>query len=234
MIRWEDAELEEFSLKEGDIAVPMDVYLPVGAAVPEITAYRAFSTTAEDYLRLYGDAPFSENAVGFLHARLAPGMARCGFSPARDALTMIREYGMKCGEGCDTALVLPQTRLIRRSADAAGLVNCTTHSLFEEDGGEELCAVHVIDGKIAAYAAVNDTYFEDGAAEISVECAPAYRCRGFAASCAARLTSALLGEDTPVRYHCRVGNAASCRVAEKVGFTLLGVRCSYVCYRGGV
>lgn len=234
MIQWEDAELEEFSLKEGDIAVPMDIYLPCGSAIPEITAYRAFSETAQEFLRLYGDAPLSDAAAEFLHAHLSQGMARFGFTPARDALTEIREYKMERAAQCRTAWILPETVLARRAQDLAGLENRTTHRLFDEDDAESLCAVHVIDGKIAAYAALNDTYFEDGAAEISVECAPEFRCRGYAASCAARLAAELLAEDTPVRYHCRTGNAASRRVAEKIGFTLLGVRRSYVCYRGAI
>lgn len=236
MIHLEDAELERFSLQEGDIAVPMDIYLPAGEGEPDITVYSAFLETARDFHRLYGKSPFSDEAFSFLRNRLGPKMARRGFAPSRDACVCIREYRMETSGQLRREWILPDTKIVRREADVAALTNCTTHALFSEEDEEpqRLCTVHTVGDKIAAYAAVNDTSFEDDSVEISVECAPPFRGRGYAASCAALLADTLLSEGCPVRYHCRSANAASRRVAEKTGFHLLGVRCSYVCYRRGM
>lgn len=226
MIRCEDRDLERFSLDEGDIAVPVEIYLPNGAAEAEITAYSAFLSEAETFARTPGAHALDAAALQKLADQLAPRMAQYGFLPSPDRENRIDEYILRDAAALRREVILPDTRICTGEENAP-FESAVMHS--PEEG--ERCAVHVVDGVIAACAVENDSFWEDGAVEISVECAPQYRGSGLASSCAALLAESILAEGSAVRYHCRVSNAASARVAEKVGFTRTGTRCSFVFYR---
>ena len=57
MIRLEDEDLARFSLTEGCIAVPFEVYQPVGGEIC-ITVYPGLEGTAQEFLRLFSRSPF--------------------------------------------------------------------------------------------------------------------------------------------------------------------------------
>ena len=233
MILFEDEELEEYALSDGDIAVPIEIFLPADGGDLKITAYRAFADTAEAFEKLHGKSPFSPEALRFLAEKLNPAMEERDFVPSPDNRCGILEYRMDEESGLQASLILPDTRLIRCDAELRALPNATSQPLTVSEEGEEACAVHIVDGTVVACAAENDLCWEDDSVEIHVECAPAFRCRGFAASCAALLAQDLLRDGHPVRYLCRESNAASVRVAEKNGFAFKGTRYSHVCYRRG-
>lgn len=234
MILFEEAELEEYSLTEGDIAVPAEVYLPAGEKEAQILVYKAFADAAQEFERLFAHAPFSDAALRFWAEHLNPAMDTYGFEPSPDNRCAVREYRMERKEDLHTVHLLPDTRLIRRDAELRALPNATSQPLTLSEEGEEACAVHTVNGEVIACAAENDLCWEDDSVEIHVECAPSARCRGYATSCAVLLTQDLLRDGHPVRYLCRESNAASVRVAEKAGFTFTGIRYSHVCYRKGM
>jgi len=231
-IRYEDAELEEFALTEGDIAVPVEIYIPADGSEPEMTVFSAFGCCADDFVRLHASEPLGDAAIQFWRSCLSSAMKERDFELSPDNEMRIREYKLSEKDMLNRKCILPDTRIIRSKEELARLKSAVTH-IPDEDYDDILCAVHVIDGVIVACAAENDSYFEDDSMEIHVECAPQFRNRGFSSSCAAALAEAILAEETPVRYHCRTTNSASVRVAEKAGFRLLGTRFSQVCYRRG-
>ena len=231
MIRTEDKELSEFSLTEGCIAVPMEVYQPVGGEIC-LTVYPGWENVAEDFLRLFSDDPFSDDAVDWLKKHLTPVIRKYGMSPSRDADVYFLDYRMTDRQALAQAGVLPDTELIDGHTDMTGWINGTTHALeMDPDDPDDACAIYRVGNTIAAYAALNDFPEEEDVREIHVECAPAYRKNGYATACTIRLADFLLTRGYSVKYVCRHTNLASARVAEKAGFTLVGRRYSFVSYR---
>ena len=234
MIVFEEEDLEEYSLTEGDIAVPVEVYLSAGETEVCILVYKAFADTAREFEKLHGKDPFSEAAIRFWAEHLDPLMDGPGFVPSPDNRCAVREYFLEREEDLHTECILPATRLIRRDAELRALPNATSQPLTLSEEGQEACAVYMEDGKVVACAAENDLCWEDDSVEIHVECAPFARRRGYATSCAVLLTQDLIRDGHPVRYLCRESNTASVRVAEKAGFSFTGIRYSHVSYRRGV
>ncbi len=228
MIRCEDADFASFSLQEGEIAVPAEIYRAADGAEAEILVYPDFLPDAEAFLPLHGSDPFSRSAAAFWRDALDGPMRVRGFVPSPDGAECIREFALRAPDSVRDGIILPDTVLIESSAECSRFVNATTQALEPESGHP--CAVQICGGVIAAYAAENDGEDEEGI-EIHVECAPSYRRRGFASSCAALLTQTILARGGIALYRCRAGNAASAAVAVKVGFAETGLRLSYVFYR---
>ena len=227
MIRREEEEFAAFCLSEGDIAVPVEICLPQNSSLAEITVYPAFVSVVEEWERTFGIDLFSEAAKAYLLAALDAPMRQYGFTPSPDIHRCIRELEMTDAEALNPGVILPDTMLLCEENPFPALFNATTHKLDTDDAP---LAYHAADGQLVAYAACNDSIEGDGGIEIHVECAPGYRGRGYATSCAARLTSELLARGEAVLYRVWTENRASLRIAEKVGFTPTGTRQSYVYY----
>lgn len=231
MIRLEDEDLARFSLTEGYIAVPFEVYQPVGGEM-RVTVYPGLEGTAQEFLRLFSRDPFSPDAIHWLKDRLTPYVGEYGMSPSRDADVNFLDYRMSDRDALPVGRILPDTELADGNTDMTGWINATTHALeMDPDDPDDACAIHRVGNTIAAYAALNDFPEEEDVREIHVECAPAYRKKGYATSCTVRLADYLLERGYSVQYVCRHTNLASARVAEKAGFTLAGRKYSFVCYR---
>lgn len=231
MIRLEDEDLARFSLTEGYIAVPFEVYQPVGGEM-RVTVYPGLERTAQEFLRLFSRDPFSPDAIHWLKDRLTPYVGEYGMSPSRDADVNFLDYRMSDRDALPVGRILPDTELADGNTDMTGWINATTHALeMDPDDPDDACAIHRVGNTIAAYAALNDFPEEEDVREIHVECAPAYRKKGYATSCTVRLADYLLERGYSVQYVCRHTNLASARVAEKAGFTLAGRKYSFVCYR---
>lgn len=231
MIRLEDEDLARFSLTEGYIAVPFEVYQPVGGEM-RVTVYPGLEGTAQEFLRLFSRDPFSPDAIHWLKDRLTPYVGEYGMSPSRDADVNFLDYRMSDRDALPVGRILPETELADGNTDMAGWINATTHALeMDPDDPDDACAIHRVGNTVAAYAALNDFPEEEDVREIHVECAPAYRKKGYATSCTVRLADYLLERGYSVQYVCRHTNLASARVAEKAGFTLAGRKYSFVCYR---
>lgn len=231
MIRLEDEDLARFSLTEGYIAVPFEVYQPVGGEM-RVTVYPGLEGTAQEFLRLFSRDPFSPDAIHWLKDRLTPYVGEYGMSPSRDADVIFLDYRMSDRDALPVGRILPDTELADGNTDMTGWINATTHALeMDPDDPDDACAIHRVGNTVAAYAALNDFPEEEDVREIHVECAPAYRKKGYATSCTVRLADYLLERGYSVQYVCRHTNLASARVAEKAGFTLAGRKYSFVCYR---
>ena len=231
MICKEDKELAEFSLTEGCIAVPLEVYQPVGGEIC-LTVYPGLEPVADEFLRLFSEDPFSDEAIEWLKKCLTPFVGKYGMSPSRDADVYFLDYRMRERPALAKGRMLSATELIDGSTDITGWTNATTHELeMDPDDPDDACAVYRVGNTIAAYAALNDFPEEENVREIHVECAPAYRGKGYATSCTVCLSAFLLERGYSVKYVCRHTNLASARVAEKAGFTLVGRKYSFVCYR---
>ncbi len=232
MIIIEDAEFAQFSLTEGEIAVPVEIFMENGAAEPQITVYGQFFEDAEEFEAAYGKDPFSADAAVFWKERLTKPMEKLGLYCTRDADTSIRIFSLADTDSVNSGVIQPNTQLVDGRSDLSCFQNITTHDLeMDCEDPDDISAIAVVDGKIAAYATLNDAIAGEEDMEISVECAPAFRGRGLASSCAAALSLALLERGYTVSYKCRSKNAASARVAEKTGFRETGKRYSFVCYR---
>lgn len=231
MIRLEDEDLARFSLTEGYIAVPFEVYQPVGGEM-RVTVYPGLEGTAQEFLRLFSRDPFSPDAIHWLKDRLTPYVGEYGMSPSRDVDVNFLDYRMSDRDALPVGRILPDTELADGNTDMTGWINATTHALeMDPDDPDDACAIHRVGNTIAAYAALNDFPEEEDVREIHVECAPAYRKKGYATSCTVRLADYLLERGYSVQHVCRHTNLASARVAEKAGFTLAGRKYSFVCYR---
>ena len=231
MIRTEDKELAEFSLTEGCISVPIEVYQPVDGELC-VTVYPGLERVADEFLRLFSEDPFSDEAIEWLKKCLTPFVGKYGMSPSRDADVYFLDYRMRERPALAKERILPDTELIDGHTDMSGWKNATTHELeMDPDDPDDACAVYRVGNTIAAYAALNDFPEEENVREIHVECAPAYRGKGYATSCTVCLSAFLLERGYSVKYVCRHTNLASARVAEKAGFTLVGRKYSFVCYR---
>lgn len=231
MIRLEDEDLARFSLTEGYIAVPFEVYQPVGGEM-RVTVYPGLEGMAQKFLRLFSRDPFSHDAIHWLKDRLTPYVGEYGMSPSRDADVNFLDYRMSDRDALPVGRILPETELADGNTDMTGWINATTHALeMDPDDPDDACAIHRVGNTIAAYAALNDFPEEEDVREIHVECAPAYRKNGYATACTVRLADFLLSRGYSVQYVCRHTNLASARVAEKAGFTLASRKYSFVCYR---
>ena len=231
MIYTEDADFVNFTLTDGDIAVPFSVTKPMDGPC-SITVYAPFLGIAEEFERLYGDDPFTDSAVAFLKENLTEPMFRYGFKPTRDIDNRIRTFLIRDMADVNACAVLADTRIIGGADEIGGLVNLTTHVLeMDADDPDDISAIAVEDEKIIAYATLNDVFEGEDFLEISVECAVGYRRKGHASSCAAALAKELCARGYTVSYKCRHTNTASARVAQKAGFTETSMEYNFVCYR---
>ena len=232
MIRLEEEELAKFSLTEGYIAVPFELYAPADGGEMRITVYPGLDVLAQEFLQQFSSDPFSAEAITWLKFRLAHYVEQYDLSPSRDADVHYQDYLLRERGELRMEVILPKTELVDGHTDMTKWCNATTHALeMDPMDKEDACAIHRVGSVIAAYAALNDFPEEEDVREIHVECAPKYRKMGYATSCAARLSKFLLERGYRVRYVCRHTNLASARVAEKAGFALAGRKYSFVCYR---
>ncbi len=231
MIYTEDADFVNFTLTEGDIAVPFSVTMPLVGDC-EITVYEPFRGIAEEFCRLHGENPFTDSAVAFLKENLTEPMCRYGFKPSRDIDNRIRTFVIRDIAEVNAETVLANTRIVSGGDDLGALTNLTTHTLeMDADDSDDISAIAVENGKIVAYATLNDVFDDAEFLEISVECAVGHRGRGYASSCAAALAKELTARGYTVSYKCRHTNEASARVAAKAGFTETSMEYNFVCYR---
>ena len=228
MIHLEDGELAAFAMHNGEIAVPMEIYLPAEATESEITVYPRFEPLARRLEKAYRGRLFTEDAVSFVLDALHAPMEAGGFEPSPDIRRTIREFSLTNAASLRTDVILPDTRLIREGEALPPLPAALTQPPEAEDAP---FALQTADGQIVACAALNDCMADEAGAEVHVECAPGWRGRGYAASCTACLAKHLLSAGETVLYRVWEQNRASLRVAEKVGFQETGCRHSFVYYR---
>jgi len=101
---------------------------------------------------------------------------------------------------------------------------------LDPDNPDDRMTVIRENGSIIAFAAVNDMQ-EDAVIEITVECDPAYRRKGYGRACVIALTKYFMNRGLEVKYLCDEDNEASMATAESAGFTLYSRVLPMVYYR---
>ncbi len=232
MICVEDREFAAFSLKEGEVAVPVQIRHLLEEEEPQILVYEAFLSVAEEFESLYGKHPFAQEAIAFLKDKLMPVMSDFGFLLPKDYDKRIRLFRLADVQGINEGAILPTTRLLSGKDDIGLYENLTTHDLvMDREDPDDVTAAVIENGSILAYATVNDISEIEGELEISVECALPYRGKGYATACVALLAKTLIERGYAVAYKCRHTNIASGKVAERAGFTEIGMEYNFVWYR---
>jgi len=185
-----------------------------------ITCLEETREAAEKFAGLYGDDPFSKEALDYIYDE----MGRYGRdkdlhydSLPEDLLYL--NYAIDSAEEINTALILDSTKRVGRKLLAAEYENLTEFDFEEnlENGLESFVTVE--NGKIVSAACDN---FGGELAEAAVETEPNSRRKGYAASNTAALALETVKDGRRLTYVCGAENSASILLAEKVGFKLHG------------
>lgn len=228
MLKFEDAAVERAALAgEAYIAIPVEVYQSAPGSL-QVTAYASCEKIARHFLSLYGADPFCSDALAWLGSRIAAFMAPRGYKYNAEASEVILEYAApKNG-----VLQLQNTEAIQIQDQYTWLSyenETGADPDFLDDKVEPAFAV-VENRRIVSCACINDAFYANGAVEVYVETAPAYRGRGYGKRCAASLISHLQRRGLDVLYKCYATNSASAAIACACGLERTGRRASFVCY----
>lgn len=229
---------EEFVFEnEWDTAVPITVRKKDdGEAVIEV--FPSYEGEAEEFLRLFGDDPFTDEALSYIWGNIGTKMRDRGYE--EDANGKFRDrfyytYVMKSREQINADAILPSTVKLTKKAISRKR-NMTTFDLPLYIEEEMTSFVTVMDGKVLSIASENRSCSEDfddeekSVIEIGVETAVDARGQGYASSNAAALCRELIDEDCYITYETDKKNIASQKCAERAGFHRYG-RCYYYVMR---
>jgi len=222
-----DKAFERFSLSRNGIMAPVLTVSENISGKVTYTCYKKIMKAVSAFEKECLD-PFSEESAVRLRAIADPFMKKHGYS--FDSDNTILEYMAKSPlpKGSAETVILKTNEEIKKYPADTTLWNL---EVDDDDNADVICAV-IEEGRLVAYACVND--MADGVGfEITVECAPSSRRRGFASSCSADLTSYLLTECNAgvVYYSCKINNETSKRTAERAGFTYVGKSRTFVYLR---
>ena len=232
MVYAEDKEFEDDILSSGyHIAVPVQIEKKSGGELKTI-AYSFAIKKAEEFEKLFGNDPFSDEAVSFLHENIGSVMGQMEFDYEHAADRLYYEY--RC-TAPDTSKIIDCTEIID-TLDGVDYEESLELDAFELDPDNKIDRMAVIrneDGKVICYAGLDDISDNDGLLEITVECSEEYRHRGYATSCVSKLTEYLISLGEGVKYVCENDNVYSKMTAAAAGYDLYKTVLPYVCYKGG-
>ncbi|MBP3368184.1 MAG: GNAT family N-acetyltransferase [Clostridia bacterium] len=226
MVRLEEREFEELVISSGyDVALPVEVFLYEDERGLEIVSYSFTQKIAREFEKKFASDPFSREARDFLYRWLTPVMDELEYSSKQSAERSFIEF--RCGDakielhiGCEIISTLDGETWDELPLDEFAL---------DADDPCDRMAVVKVDGKIVCFAGLNDEIDGDGMAEITVECDPAYRGRGFASSCVCALADYLESLGKRVKYICLDTNEASVKTALRAGLVPYCRFMPYVC-----
>ena len=180
-----------------------------------VTTVRAAESAVREYLARFSAAPFSDEAIGFLAAALAPIFSRFGYEVDEDSPYITVAFAANAGD----TLASPSRPL----PDGVSLIWCADgegerydFSLIDGGADDGECALAVRGETVLAAAGINDLR-RGGYSEIYVECAEDSRRLGLGSACVALLCSRLFEAGQGVRYETTGDNAASIALARTVG-----------------
>lgn len=190
---------------------------------PEV--YDAFSA----HLHTFRQDLCSDAALSALHSILTPYLLKWGYKPSPFFARWAASCLLLSPDNVAAEHILPQTRCLtpdaipKNSLVSMKLSDCAARGayvIFADDVPDTACCI----------ASINRRFQGDTCVEIGVECAPAYRRRGYACSCVCALARACLlrGEAVLYQYYCT--NRASAAVARRAGFELKGRFFAYSSY----
>lgn len=218
--------------EEGVLRRHLNVIVPVSFACvgDAVTAasYPTVRSITAAHLRKYcsPEALFSDASFASLDTALRPYLASWGYAPAK----FPARYGVSLA--ADRNSVIPADAVIDGTVQLTdrlcGAKNHTSMKL--SDCAARGAFVHMADGEIVCIASVNGVAGGERCVEIGVECAPAYRRRGYARSCVCALTGMLLSRGDVVLYRHYSTNTGSAAVARTSGFRPIGRFFSYTSF----
>ena len=221
MIGFESEEIEEAAMN-GDIpiAAAFEVHHEAGKA-PEILTYRCTEDIAREFEKRFSDDPFGNAASGFITDRFTDFYKNSGMMFDRESSGVICEYFI-----CDASRIPEYDRTAAKIYES-GIEYPAADDLSDSSTDGGLCCAVVKDGKTVAIAGVND-FSDDSSTEVYVECAKAYRRRGYARCALSALCEFLIAEGKSASYKTYAEHIPSGRLAESAGFSELGRRMTAV------
>lgn len=221
MIEFESEEIEDAAMN-GDIpiAAAFEVHLEAGKA-PEILTYRCTEDIAREFEKRFSDDPLGNAASNFITARFTDFYKNSGMMFDRKSSGVICEYFI-----CDASRIPEYDRTAAKICES-GIEYPAADDLYDSSTDGGLCCAVVKDGKTVAIAGVND-FSDDSSTEVYVECAKAYRRRGYARCALSALCEFLIAEGKSASYKTYAENIPSCRLAESAGFSEIGRRMTAV------
>lgn len=228
-----DPDFEEYSLSEdGMMALPLTVRCD-GDDKVIVESYAITAADVKNVAERLEGRLFTEDAHEVLMKALSQVMEHHGYFSTPETGDVLLEF-MHDAVSIAEADVPPSAYVIlHTNGEISAFGTFTTGWCLEvddEDPADVICAV-IVDGKVAAFACINDV--SEYGYEVTVECAPAFRGRGFGSTCAYGLAKHVLDTypDETVSYVCREKNVASVKTAHRAGYVPTGKRRDYVFYR---
>lgn len=227
MVRLEDREFEELVINsEYDVAVPVEVFLYEDERGLEIVTYSFTQKVAREFEEKFASDPFSRDAKEFLYSKLTPIMDGLGYSSRQSADRSFIEFRR---DASAPRAEYPRCEIISTLDGETWDELPLDEFALDADEPTDRMAVVKDGDKIVCFAGLNDEIDGDGICEITVECDPAYRCRGYATACVTALADYLESLGKHVKYICRDTNEASIKTAKKAGLLPYCRFMPYVC-----
>lgn len=194
----------------------------------EVEIYSGVKRLAKRFVKKYGKEIFSDEALSLINAELEKYANAHGYEgETHERLRWYYSFSMRDVKNLDISAILPSSVKI----DDNNFENLTTLDVRENLEKKIPMFATVTHGKIVSMACVNEYGEGQRMLEITVETAPEYRKKGFARSNTAALAKFLLENGHSVAYCCSRYNESSRRIAESLGFDLVGRFYAYNAYR---
>lgn len=211
------------------ISVPFEITI-LSSGEKYVRCLSCFKGVADEFVKKFGNDPFSRDAKDFVRAELFDKMNSIGYETDADERGHLVYYSADetFVPTADTAAIETVMLSVTSEFDNYKIPD----SMFAElDDGDELdvCFAVVLDDRIVSYAAINDMS-EDGSLEINVETEPEYRGKGFGSAVVSALVNYLVSKGEKVSYCSEKNNASSISVAQKIGLRFEKESYSFVYY----
>ena len=235
MIRYAvcDPDFEEYSLSEdGMMALPLTLRED-GEGSVTAESYALTLSKVKDAVESSGGSLLTTEAHEALMKALVPEMKRHGYCSVPETGDVLLEFIHDAATLAETDAPPAEYVILNTNDEISSYGAYTTAWCLEvddDDPADAVCAV-IVHGKIAAFACINDV--SEYGYEVTVECAPEYRGRGYGSACAYGIARHVLEAypDESVSYVCREKNKASVKTARRAGYISSGRRRDYVFYR---
>ncbi|MBQ7921790.1 MAG: GNAT family N-acetyltransferase [Clostridia bacterium] len=229
MIIREDSEFEKMVVEERyHIAVPVQI-IQYADGNTDYLVYSFCEKTAETFGEKFAD-PFAPEAIAWLEDALKPIMTELEYDTEAFVPHIHREYRMSAMPAETEKSRLAELLSELTEEDRENSMEVLEEFELDPDNPDDRMTVIREDGRIVALAAVNDMQ-EDSVIEITVECDPDYRRRGYGKACVIALAQYFMKRGMEVKYLCEEDNKASMATAESAGFTLYSRILPMVYYR---
>ena len=214
---------EEFAFEnEWDLLIPFTMVRYHGQEL-QATAIPRVSRRVRGFLSRFAEDPFSDEALAWLWAGIAPKESEWGYRGGKFRWRRCRI--LRIPEDKPLPAPLPETRVL---TEQDGACNLTTYRIAETVASGCLAVGTVIDGRVVSVAVTHEDISElerGDTVEIGVETAPEARGHGYAASALSLATSLLRERGIIPEYRYTRSNRASGAVAARVGYEEVGEAC---------